>query len=125
MNRFDLAYLHIVDAFESDIRHGAKVVPLPYLREIYKGRIIVRAGYDKEKGNSVIAEGHADAVAFGQLFIANPDLPERFKAGAPLNEPDPSTFYGGGEKGYVDYPFMPRKIKWERILPSKFLTKRG
>lgn len=106
MNRFDLAYLHIVDALESDIRHGAKVVPLPYLRKIYKGKIIVCAGYDKEKGNSVIAEGHADAVAFGQLFIANPDLPERFKAGAPLNEPDPSTFYGGGEKGYVDYPFM-------------------
>lgn len=53
-----------------------------------------------------IASGIADAIAFGRLFIANPDLPERFRRGASLNEPDPSTFYGGGEKGYTDYPFM-------------------
>ncbi|VAX19087.1 NADH:flavin oxidoreductases, Old Yellow Enzyme family [hydrothermal vent metagenome] len=106
MNRFDLAYLHIVDALESDIRHGAKVVALPYLRKFYKGKIIICGGYDKQKGNRVIAEGNADAVAFGQLFISNPDLPERLKADAPLNETDPPTFYGGGEKGYVDYPFM-------------------
>lgn len=109
LNRFDLAYLHIVDPLESDIRHGAKGVALQYLRKIYKGKIIICGGYNKEKGDSVIAEGNADAVAFGQLFIANPDLPERLKAAAPLNEPDPSTFYGGGEKGYIDYPFMQEK----------------
>ena len=105
LNRFALAYLHIVDALESDIRHGAKVVPLPYLRKTYKGKMIVCGGYDKKKGNSVIAEGDADAVAFGQLYIANPDLPERLKADSPLNEADPATFYGGTEKGYTDYPF--------------------
>ncbi|VAX19795.1 NADH:flavin oxidoreductases, Old Yellow Enzyme family, partial [hydrothermal vent metagenome] len=109
INSFDLAYLHIVDALESDIRHGAKAVQLEYLREIYKGKIVICGGYDKQKGNRVIAEGNADAVAFGQLFISNPDLPERLKAGAALKEPDPSTFYGGGEEGYVDYPFMQEK----------------
>jgi N-ethylmaleimide reductase len=45
-------------------------------------------------------------VGFGRLFLANPDLPERFKAGAPLNEPDPATFYGGDERGYTDYPSL-------------------
>jgi len=104
LNRFNLAYLHIVDALESDIRHGAKVVPLSYLRKVYKGKIIICGGYNKEKGNSIIAEGNADAVAFGSMFLSNPDLPERFKAGAPLNKADPSTFYGGSEKGYTDYP---------------------
>jgi N-ethylmaleimide reductase len=48
----------------------------------------------------------ADAVAFGQLYIANPDLVERFKLNAPLNEPDPASFYGGNEKGYTDYPVL-------------------
>jgi len=109
MSHLDLAYLHIVDALESDIRHGAKVVPLAYLRKVYKGNLVICGGYDKEKGNRVLAEGNADAVAFGQLFLANPNLPERFKTDAPLNEPDPSTFYGGGEKGYVDYPSVQEK----------------
>jgi len=106
LNDYNLAYLHIVDALEVDIRHGAKVVSLPYLRNIYKGKIIICGGYNKEHGNAVIANGEADAVAFGALYVANPDLPERFKADAELNEPDESTFYGGDEKGYTDYPFM-------------------
>ncbi len=104
LNNFNLAYLHIVDALESDIRHGANVVPLEYLRNIYKGKIIICGGYDKARGNTVIQEGNADAVAFANLFISNPDLPERFKSDAPLNTADPSTFYGGNEKGYTDYP---------------------
>lgn len=106
LNRFDLAFIHIVDVLESDVRHGAKVVDLHFLRKIYKGKIIICGGYDRQKGDSVIAEGNADAVAFGQLYIANPDLPERLKIDAPLNEPDQSTFYGGQEKGYIDYPFL-------------------
>lgn len=106
LNRFGLAYLHIVDALEGDIRHGAKVVQLSILREAYKGVLITCGGYDKKKGNAVIAEGMADAVAFAQLFIPNPDLPERFKTDGPYNEPDMSTFYGGGEQGYIDYPFI-------------------
>ena len=106
LNRFSLAYLHIVDALEEDIQHGARTVPLTHLRKIYKGMLMVNGEYDKKRGNKVIVDGNADLVSFGQLFIANPDLPERFKTDAKLNEPDMSTFYGGGEKGYIDYPFL-------------------
>jgi len=64
------------------------------------------AGYDKQKANAALAAGDMDLVSFGSLFLANPDLPERFAADAPLNTPDQETFYGGDEKGYTDYPFM-------------------
>lgn len=106
LNAFDLAYLHIVDALEGDIRHGANVVELSVLRDAYKGVLITCGGYDKDRGNVVIKDNLADAVAFGVLFIANPDLPERFQAGAALNEADVNTFYTQDEKGYTDYPFM-------------------
>jgi N-ethylmaleimide reductase len=106
LNRFGLAYLHIVDALESDIRHGANVINLEVLRKAYNGRLIVCGGYDQARAEGVIAQGMADAVAFGKLYIANPDLVERFKLNAPLNEPDPVTFYGGNEKGYTDYPVL-------------------
>jgi len=106
LNAFDLAYLHIVDALEGDIRHGANVVELSAIREAYKGVLITCGGYDKDRGNAAIRDKLADAVAFGVLYIANPDLPERFKAGAALNEADLDTFYTQDEKGYTDYPFM-------------------
>lgn len=106
LNAFDLAYLHIVDALEGDIRHGANVVELSVLRDAYKGVLITCGGYDKDRGNVVVKDNLADAVAFGVLFIANPDLPERFQAGAALNEADVNTFYTQDEKGYTDYPFM-------------------
>jgi N-ethylmaleimide reductase len=106
LNPFNLAYVHVVDALESDIRHGAKVVELAALRAAYNGKLIVCGGYDYERANAVIAQGLADAVAFGQLYIANPDLVARFASSAVLNEPDTSTFYGGTEKGYTDYPTL-------------------
>ncbi len=106
LNALSLAYVHIVDALAGDIRHGAKVVNLATLRKAYQGNLIVCGGYDKAKAEQVIAEGLADAVAFGQLFIANPDLVARFKVDAPLNKPDMATFYGGNEKGYIDYPTL-------------------
>jgi N-ethylmaleimide reductase len=106
LNRFNLAYVHVVDALESDIRYGAKVVELAKLRAAYHGILIVCGGYDYERANATIEQGFADAVAFGELYIANPDLVERFSANAPLNEPDPSSFYGGTEKGYTDYPIL-------------------
>jgi N-ethylmaleimide reductase len=62
--------------------------------------------YDKARGNAAIASGHADAIAYGVPFIANPDLVERYRTNAPLNEADSSLFYGGTEKGYTDYPFL-------------------
>jgi len=106
LSGYDLAYAHIVDALEGDIRHGANVVELAVLRDAYKGVLITCGGYDKASGNAVIADGLADAVAFGLLYIANPDLPERFSADAPLNAPEPATFYTQDEKGYLDYPTM-------------------
>jgi len=106
LNHSNLAYLHIVDALEGDIRHGAKVVALDLLRKTYTGNLIVCGGYDQARAESALAQDLADAVAFGQLYIANPDLAERFKQQAPLNAPNPKTFYGGDEKGYIDYPAL-------------------
>ena len=65
---------------------------------------MLNGGYDRETGNAALAAGEADLISFGVLFLANPDLPERFAEGAPLNAPDRETFYMGGEKGYIDYP---------------------
>lgn len=106
LNRFHLAYLHIVDALEGDIRHGAKVVSLDLLRKAYHGKLMVCGGYDQARAEATLKEGLADTVAFGQLYIANPDLVERFQQHAPLNTPDPNTFYGGDAKGYIDYPSL-------------------
>jgi N-ethylmaleimide reductase len=78
-------------------------VPLAALRQTFQGPLIVANGFTLETATRAVAESAADAVAFGRLFLANPDLPERFRLNAPLNTPDESTFYGGAEKGYTDY----------------------
>ena len=77
-----------------------------HFRPIFKGTLIANVQMDAERGNRLIAEGLADLLAFGRPFIANPDLVERLKKGAPLNAPDKATFYGGGAKGYTDYPTL-------------------
>jgi 2,4-dienoyl-CoA reductase-like NADH-dependent reductase (Old Yellow Enzyme family) len=79
----------------------------PRLKEAFGGVYIANEGFTLESAQKALAEGWADAVAFGKLFIANPDLVQRFASGAPLNAWDPATFYSGGEKGYVDYPALP------------------
>ena len=76
------------------------------MRKLYKGAYMANLSYDKARGNAAIASGHADAIAYGVPFIANPDLVERYKIDAPLNEADSKSFYGGAEKGYTDYPFL-------------------
>ena len=76
------------------------------LRRCFKGNYMANGGYDKTRGNAAIAAGHADCIAYGVPYIANPDLVERFARNAELNEADPSTFYGGGEQGYTDYPVL-------------------
>ena len=106
LNGLGLAYLHIVDALEGDIKHGANIVALSILRDAYKGVLITNGEYDKERGQATIQKHQADAVAYGVLFIANPDLPERFKTNAGLNDADLDTFYTQDEKGYTDYPVM-------------------
>jgi 2,4-dienoyl-CoA reductase-like NADH-dependent reductase (Old Yellow Enzyme family) len=80
----------------------------PQLKKLFGGSYIANERFTWETGNQVLAAGEADAVAFGVSFIANPDLPLRFKLGAPLNEPDKSRFYARGPRGYTDYPFLER-----------------
>ncbi|MEM0979283.1 MAG: alkene reductase [Cyanobacteria bacterium P01_H01_bin.58] len=106
LNAFGLAYLHLLDPSEADLRHGGTPIPTREFRPLYQGMLMVNWDYDKDKGNAAIAAGAADLVSYGKLFIANPDLPKRFQLNAPLNEPDPSTFYGGDERGYTDYPAL-------------------
>jgi 2,4-dienoyl-CoA reductase-like NADH-dependent reductase (Old Yellow Enzyme family) len=98
-----IAYLHIND----QATFGMPAIPeglIPKIRAAFKGPIILCGGYDAHLAQDAIDEGIADLVAFGVPFLANPDLPARLENGWPLNEPDRDTFYGGGEKGYTDYP---------------------
>ncbi len=99
-----LAYLHLIEPAASTGERALPDLSARYFRPMYPGTLIVASGYTHERAQAVLSEGLADLVAFGQLFLANPDLPERFRQGAALNKPDPSTFYGGTEKGYTDYP---------------------
>jgi len=110
LNRFHLAYAHLIVSTQDDMRHGAAPVPLAALREEFHGPLIVANGFNRETATRAVAEGAADAVAFGRLFLATPDLPERFRLNAPLNSPDESTFYSGAEKGYTDYPALVRQL---------------
>ncbi len=78
----------------------------PYLKKEFGGVYIANENFNLETAEAVVAAGEADAVAFGKLFIANPDLPERFRRRTPLNEPNPATFYTQGPEGYIDYPAL-------------------
>ena len=102
-----LAYLHVVEALSGDRRHGSEGdLDAAFFRPLFRAPIVANGGYDRERAEAVLRAGAADLVSFGVLFIANPDLPERFRKGAGLNEPDPASFYGGDERGYVDYPAL-------------------
>ena len=104
LDKRGLAYLHIVETFDGKPdTEGEKLIK--DLRAHWTGFYIANGNYDGTSGEKVLASGHAHAVAIGKPFIANPDLPERFRGGVALNEQDKDTFYGGGEKGYTDYPF--------------------
>ncbi|HYP06005.1 MAG TPA: hypothetical protein VER03_07190, partial [Bryobacteraceae bacterium] len=97
-----LSYLHIVEP----VTPNANRCLTANLKKGFAGALIANGGHTADSAASTILRGAADAVSFGVSFIANPDLVERFAAGAPLNAPDPSTFYIGGPRGYVDYPRM-------------------
>ncbi len=109
LNRFGLSYLHVieppVDGHPMSVPPGVPRVA-DHLRGLFKGTFILNGGFTKELAEQAIAQGRADAVAFGVPYLANPDLLERFRRNAPLNPPDRDTFYGGGAKGYTDYPFL-------------------
>ena len=105
LSALKLVYLHVVEGATGGPRD---IAPFDYqsLRNRFKGAYIANNGYDFELANKVLSANQADLIAFGKLFIANPDLVERFKRGTPLNTPDKATFYGGGAKGYTDYPAL-------------------
>ncbi|MFP3874304.1 MAG: alkene reductase [Thiohalophilus sp.] len=97
-----LAYLHLL---EGDMINKSRTLDYRALRDQFDGPYMANNGYDKTRAQAAIEQGDADLIAFGVPFLANPDLVRRFKEDLPLNEPDQSTFYGGDEKGYTDYPF--------------------
>ncbi|SEG25272.1 hypothetical protein [Oceanospirillum linum] len=103
LSDYDLAYLHLMRA---DFMGEQPLDVVTPAREHYKGHLIVNMGYSPQEAQHVVAEGIADAVAFGVPFIANPDLPRRIKEGAELNQADPKTFYTQAREGYNDYPFL-------------------
>ena len=78
----------------------------PEIKQLFGGPYLANFAYTLDRANTAIAENKADFVAFGSLYIANPDLVERFKLNAALNSPDQATYYGGNEIGYTDYPFL-------------------
>lgn len=106
LNPLKLAFLDILRGTGGAPRDAW--VPFDYarLRKRYTGNLVLNNGYDFATAQDAIEAGAADAIAFGRLLLANPDLVERFRRGAPLNTPDPQTFYVGEEKGYTDYPFL-------------------
>jgi N-ethylmaleimide reductase len=104
LNRFRLAYLHVMRSDFFQQQQGDVLTPA---REHFEGTLIANMGYSAEEASAAIVSGRVDAVAFGVPFLANPDLPERFRRGAPLNAPDSATFYTPGPKGYTDYPALP------------------
>lgn len=110
----DLAYIHVIEGATGGARdHQQGTAPFDYaaLKAAYRNKggkaaWMVNNGYDRELAVKAVESGSADLVAFGKLFIANPDLVERLRDNAELNTPDQATFYGGGAKGYTDYPAL-------------------
>src|ERR1700712_3912539 len=105
LSALKLTYIHVIEGATGGPRD---VAPFDYasLRKRFKGTYMGNNGYDLALANKVLAADEADLIAFGKPFISNPDLVERLKSGAPLNEQDKSTFYGGGAKGYTDYTVL-------------------
>jgi len=104
LNQFNLAFLHVLRCLDGDAAAGSSEVKISFLRPLFENTFIANGLYTPEEARAEIARGHADAIAFGRLFIANPDLPARIAQGGPYNTPDPASFYGTGPRGYTDYP---------------------
>ncbi|MEV4648552.1 alkene reductase [Saccharopolyspora sp. NPDC049357] len=113
LDEAEVAYLHIVEPgiggsqdVASDHDRARQALGSSWARENYSGKIIAAGGYLSDSAESVLVNGHADAVAFGRPYISNPDLPTRIAANAPLAESDRATYYGGDDTGYIDYPTL-------------------
>lgn len=103
LNRFDLAFLHLMRADFFGLQTGDVVTPV---RAAYRGVLVGNMGYTAAEAAQAVADGRVDAVAFGNAFISNPDLPLRIACGAALAPPDSATFYSPGPAGYTDYAFL-------------------
>ncbi|EGP08676.1 oxidoreductase [Bradyrhizobiaceae bacterium SG-6C] len=105
LNALKLVYIHVIEGATGGPRD---IAPFDYasLRKRFSGTYIANNGYDFKLATEMLDQNKADLIAFGKLFISNPDLVERLKLGAPLNPFDKMTFYGGGAKGYTDYPAL-------------------
>ena len=106
LNRFGLAFLHMVEGQTGGSRDLPEGCSVAALRALFDGTYIANNGYDRAMAIAAVAEGRADAVAFGKPFIGNPDLVERLRRDAPLNPLRTELFYGGGAEGYTDYPTL-------------------
>jgi N-ethylmaleimide reductase len=109
LDPFGLAYLHFIEprssgAGRAEVNHQNVPSAMVLFRPVWNGVLITAGGFTGESAEAAIAEGHADAVAFGRIFISNPDLPRRLAHGYPLTPYNRATFYGGEEAGYTDYP---------------------
>jgi N-ethylmaleimide reductase len=107
LNRLGIAYLHIVEPGPGDPVAAGEMPDIRFFRKNWRGPLIANKGYDLERANAVLRDGAADLVSFAALYLANPDLDQRFRRGGPFNPPDRKTFYGGAAKGYTDYPALP------------------
>jgi N-ethylmaleimide reductase len=111
LSEYGLAYLHMVNPATEQMQKGEPPAPqalrmAELIRSKFNGTLIVAGGFQRDTAAQWLREGRADLIAFGRKFIANPDLPERLRIGAALNVDDPTTYYGGGQKGYTDYPSL-------------------
>jgi N-ethylmaleimide reductase len=111
LNGYKLAYLHMIEPRSTSAGGGDQVfedapITSEIFRAAYQGKFITAGGYDQAMGEKVLEDGLADAVAYGRLYISNPDLAERFEKNAALNPYNRATFYGGQEVGYTDYPSL-------------------
>jgi N-ethylmaleimide reductase len=111
LNDYRLAYLHVINPAAAALEQGTEPEPqalrmLELIRETWRGTLILAGGFDRDSAEAWLEEGKADLIAFGRKFLANPDLPERFRRRTTLNRDDPTTYYGGGARGYTDYPTL-------------------
>jgi N-ethylmaleimide reductase len=106
LDKLGIGYLHVSEAIAGPMKFDGTVRVTPLIRDAFDGTLIVNGGYDAVTAEAAIARGEADLVAFGVPFLANPDLPLRYRKQAALNAPDATTFYAGEAKGYTDYPAL-------------------
>jgi N-ethylmaleimide reductase len=106
LKAFQLAYIHVIEGATQGPREVPGGFDLQILRRSFNGRYMANNGYDLRLALEARRRNLADLISFGRLYIANPDLVERLRIGAPLNVPDRATFFGGGAAGYTDYPAL-------------------